>query len=323
MTATTRGELVKTDLIDIPESYERKSSLVEDDAIKRSIEKYGIQQDLVLFENGDRFTLGKGSRRLLIARELKIPLVPAIIVATPQEANPESYRNKLRFILTKGRQDLKPSQRAEFINWLLENFKVKDRDPMTTYSTTRAITRKEIADMLGIDPGSITNYLAVLKYDKRIVAMIDTGELNSHAARSFDGLKPEAQVKVFNSLRREFKTLAGGKLHRLVRQKFNPRSHAELYVAPEKTIEKLQRREKGRKSKRRPRLTRDEKTLLAKDLELKEVELTEGKEELLQLKKEITLATTPVRAIMRSKALRELIPADTLEEMERFADVYC
>jgi hypothetical protein len=182
--------------------------------------------------------------------------------------------------------------------------------------------QKDVAAYLGVDAGSITNWLAIDKYDPTIKRKIDTGEINLHAARSFDGLRQDAQPRVYKALQKQFRTLSGGRLHRLVRSRFSPSSHPQFYVSPEQTAEKLRRKQVGRKSKRRPKLTRDEKEVLSRDLSLREVELENGQTELKQIEREIKLSTQPINAIMRSKALVSLLPESVKEEFGRFVEVY-
>jgi hypothetical protein len=182
--------------------------------------------------------------------------------------------------------------------------------------------QKDVAAYLGVDAGSITNWLAIDKYDPTIKRKIDTGEINLHAARSFDGLRQDAQPRVYKALQRQFRTLSGGRLHRLVRSKFSPKSHPQFYVAPEKTAEKLRRKQVGRKSRRRPKLTRDEKDVLSRDLSLREVELENGQDELKQIEREIKLSTQPIRAILRSQKLLAMLSSEIREEFDRFAEVY-
>jgi ParB/RepB/Spo0J family partition protein len=302
------GKLIRIDQVDIPLDYERKSSLIEDDALRRSIEAGGIQQPIIVFEkpNG-RYALVDGFRRIEICKFLDVKTVPAVIDELPKDIAPEAYQDRLRFILDEHRQDLLPSQRSTLIKQLMSMFHMKQKD---------------VASYLGVNAGSITNWLAVDNYAPEIVKAVDTGQINMHAARSFDGMKPEVQPRIFKSLRREFSTLAGGKLHKLIRTKFSPKSHPDFYLAPEKTAEKLARKTKNRAAKKRPRLTRSEKDLLSHDLTLKEVELADSKSELQTLNREITLATAPVRAIMRDEELVAMMPPETRIELERFAEIY-
>jgi ParB/RepB/Spo0J family partition protein len=305
------GQLLRVDTIDLPEEYERKASLVEDDVLRQSIEKSGVQQSVIVMPSDrlNRFTLVKGGRRLRISEHLGLHTIPAVIVARPAggEAAVLGHRNRLRFILTQARQDLLPSQRASLIKQLMSMFGMK---------------QKEVASYLGVDAGSITNWLAIEKYHPEIVRMIDTNEINLHAARSFDGMTPEAQPKVFKTLKNEFRSLSGGKLHRIVRSKFSPKSHPDFYIAPEKTIEKLKRKQVGRRSRRRPKLSRDEKELMSKDLSLLETEYENGAAELKQLEREIKLAAQPINAIMRSSKLVAMLSDAVKEEFGRFTEIY-
>lgn len=308
MIATLEGKLIRTDLIDVAPEYERAPSLVEDDALRKSIETQGIQQPLILISKPDgRFNLIDGFRRLEIARFLDLKSIPAVVDTLPEGADPKDYQNRLRFVLDEHRQDLFPSQRAQLIRKMMEMFDM---------------TQKQVATYLGVDPGSMTNWLAVERYAPEIVKAIDTGATDMHHARAFDGVKPEAQPRLFKSLKKEMANMSGGDFHKLVRNRFNPKSHGHLYIAPEKTLEKMGRKAKGRKSKRRPRLSRDEKKVLANSLEVQETELRDLKEERDQMKREINLATPPIRAILRSKELVGLLPEETKEEFGRFAEIY-
>src|SRR5689334_11385224 len=110
---TLTGQLIRVDAIDIPPEYERKSSLVEDDALRRSIEASGVQQPVVVFSKGDdRYALIDGGRRIEIAKHLGLHTVPAVIDQLPEGADPREYQDRLRFLLDEHRQDLFPSQRA-------------------------------------------------------------------------------------------------------------------------------------------------------------------------------------------------------------------
>lgn len=292
--------------IDLPPEYERKD-LVEDDAVGKSIARSGVQQPVVVIPNGDRFTMVKGGRRLRIAERHGALDLPALIETPPDGVDARLYRDRLRFVLTRARQDLRPSQRASLIRQTMEQFD---------------LNQKEVAALLGWDAGSITNWLAIDRYAPEIVAAIDTGETDMFHARAFDGMKPEAQPRVFRSLRREMQSMSGGAFHKLVRTKYSPRQHPDLYVDPKRTQEKLSRQAAGRTSRKRPRLTRDEKTALSQSVELAEIELDDLKADNARMKRECLRAAQPINALMRHKELRELLSADMREEFGRFCEVY-
>jgi ParB/RepB/Spo0J family partition protein len=301
------GQLLRVDSIDLPPEYERKASLVEDDALRQSIEKSGVQQSVVAHPKGERFVMIKGGRRLRISEHLGLHTIPAVIVEPPKDVDLVQWRKRLQFILTQARQDLLPSQRASLIKQLMSMFGMKQKD---------------VAAYLGVDAGSITNWLAIDKYNPEIKRAIDTGEINLHVARGFDGMTPDGQATVFRAKRKALSSLSGKQVHRLVRSTYSPSKFPQYYVSPEKTAEKLRRKQVGRRSRRRPKLTRDEKDVLSRDLSLLEVELENGQEELKQLEREIKLAAQPINAIMRSKTLVMLIPDAVGEEFERFVEIY-
>lgn len=300
---------IPIDLIDVPSEYESdEPDAVKDDAVRRSIQKFGVQQSVIVFPNKKRFTLVKGGRRVRLSEELRLKDVPAIVHVPPAGVEDlVRYRNRIRFILTQARQDLKPSQRAELIISLMAMFGMKQKD---------------VAAYLGVDAGSITNWLAIKNYIPPVVKALDAGEITQFAARSFDGMSPSGQRQVWKAHRDDLGTIPAGKMHKLIRTEYHPEKHPEFYIAPEKTAEKLTRTRKKRASKTRPKLTRSEKDLLLNDLGLRETELKDSQAELAQLKKEITLATAPIRAILRSADLVAMLPEEVKAEFERFGEVY-
>jgi ParB/RepB/Spo0J family partition protein len=295
-------------LVDVPPEYESKDALVEDDALRRSIEKSGVQQSIVVVPDGNRFSVAKGARRVRISQIIGLKDIPALVNAPPPGVDVKAYRDRLRMILTQARQDLFPSQRAGMIKRLIETFRMKQKD---------------VAELLGVDARSIANWLSVERYIPAVVNALDSNAISMHHARAFAGMTPAGQEKVWKTTREKIVAMSGPRAHRLVRSLFDPKKHPEMYVAPEKTLDKLGRRQGKRSAKARPRLTRSEKEMLARDLDLREVELDEAKGELAELKKAIALATQPIRAIKHNEDLWLIIPAEMRDELERFYAVYC
>jgi ParB/RepB/Spo0J family partition protein len=228
-------------LVDVPPEYESKDSLVEDDALRRSIEKSGVQQSIVVVPDGDRFTVVKGARRLRISQIIGLKDIPALVNEPPPGVDVKAYRDRLRMILTQARQDLFPSQRADMIKQLMEAF---------------GMNQKGVAELLGVDAGSITNWLSIQRYIPAVVNAIDSNALTMHHARAFDGMTPAGQEKVWKTTQEKIVAMSGPRAHRLVRSLFDPKKHPEMYVAPAKTLEKMSRRQGKRAAKARPRLTR-------------------------------------------------------------------
>lgn len=292
---------IKVSLIDVPETYEPEDSLVEDDTLRRSIENSGVQQSIhVIPAARGRFTLVDGARRVLISRLLELDTIPAIVHETDAPG-------KLRFILNQLRQDLLPSQRAGLIVQLQKSFQM---------------TQKAVAAYLGVNEGTISNWVSVLEYVPEIQRAIDVGEIKPFHARAFDGMTAEGQRAVWESVREALPKMSGKIAHKEIREAFSPKEFPKLYVSAIKTIEKLGRKRQKRAAKKRPVLSFDEKKKLSHDLGLREVELKDGREELKQLKREIALATPIIRAIYRNKDLALMIPPEMKDELDRFKEVY-
>lgn len=257
---------VPISLIDIPREYVRKTPNDDaDKALSASVKLSGIHQPLAVIPHGERFLLVKGTRRIAAAEENGIDKVP-VVVNFPSKgiskAELKKYRDRLRFILDSKRQDLTPSQRAEVVKEAQEQFKLNN---------------KEVAALIGFDAGTITNWKRIENYAKPIVAAIDRGEITLHHATAFDGLKPAAQVKVFAEMRGEFEESSGRKVQALVRKRFSPKTHADMWEAPEKSAQKIQKR-----TAKRQRLIKARSTPVSKA----ELDRLEGDLEMLQTEHE-------------------------------------
>lgn len=302
------SDRIDLSLIDVPPEYESKDSLVEDDALRKSIEKSGVQQSIVVIPNEDRFTVVKGARRVRISQIVGLKDIPALVNEVPPGADPKEYRDRLRMILTQARQDLLPSQRASMLQDLMK---------------VTGMNQTQVAEYLGVDAGSITNWVSVNRYIPEVVKAIDTNELSMHAARAFDGMTSHGQKRVWEQERDMFRDVTAGDAHKIIRSKYSPEKRPTFYVAPKQTLEKMTRKKGTRAIKPRASLSESEKKKLSRDLSLREVELQEAKDELLQLKKEITLATQPIRAILANEDLVSIIPEEMKAELDRFSEVYC
>ncbi len=324
MSDKLEGRLIRADAIVTPAGFERDVAVVEDDMLRKSIELHGIQQPLVVLALPDgRYSLIDGFRRLEIARGLDITTVPAIVNQLPSGEEAGDYQDYIRFILDEHRQDLRASQFAKLVQHLLDTVKIPEKDD-TGRIKWRPIRQKEIAAMIGVDAGTMTNKLAINQYVPEIVTAIDTGEVTLHAARAFDGLRPEAQSRIFKAHRKEMATTAGDAFHRMVRTRYSPAKYPDYYVSPEKTQEKLRRAEKGRKSKRRPRV--DETKRVLESLQIQAVQLEDAQKELKHKSRCCTLAGPIANAILRSEKIMAEFLADgkaaEKEELEVFVEYF-
>lgn len=290
-----------------PEALRDKSSKVDDDVLAKSIRAGGIQQPLVVIADGDMFRLVRGSRRLAIASSLGIPKVPVVVASVPDGMAPDVFVRRLRFILHEHQQDLLPSQRAELI--------VKLREMM-------GLSNAALAQFLGVDADSITNWLAVRKYVPEIVTAMDAGAVTMKAARVFDGMSETGQRSIWKKHRREICTESGGELHQVMRRSYPPEQFPSFYRDPAKMTARLNQKKQKRAGKSRADYTATEKKRLLSDVQFGEAEIAALKDEQSELKADIEAATPVVGAILRNRKLRALVPAEMLPELDRFAEVY-
>lgn len=305
---------ILTTRLALSEFHKRPTYKAEDASLEKSIRKGGIEQPLVLVRDGESLIVADGGRRLLLAKALHIPKVPAVIHDLPQAEDAQAYALKLRFITDEHRQDLLPSQRAQLLQ---------------TIKDTRGFGNTELADYLGVAAESIRNWLSPLSYCPEVIAVLDSGRITMNGARVFEGMTPHGQKWILDHHMDEL-TGEGSKdgLATKLRKQYPPEKNKNFYTNPDVTRRNLDIAKDRRGQQRRAHQTRvansptAEKKALLGSVELKAVEIAENKQELSELKADIEAATPLVAAIMRNKGLRALVPDGMMEELKAFGDVY-
>lgn len=289
-----------------PEVLRDADSKVDDDILTKGIRESGIQQPLVLIQEGDGYRLVNGSRRLAIARTLGLPRVPAVLAKVPPGETVEKFARRLRFILNHHHQPLLPTQRGTLILEL---------------KRAMNLTNAEVARYRGVDEDTIMNWLSVLKFVPEVQAAIDAEALTMKDARVFVGMTEEGQRALWKRNAREI-CGAGEKAHKLMRQKYPPAQFPKFYSNPGLVASRLERKQGKRKGGKREDYTAAEKRRLMRDEEIKRAELEEKKLEVKESQAEIRDAVPFVAAFLRDPKLKKLIPRAMLPELERFAEVY-
>lgn len=305
---------ILTTRLSLSEFHKRPTYKAEDASLEKSIRKGGIEQPLVVVRDGENLIVADGGRRLLLAKALHIPKVPAVIHDLPTGEDAQTYALKLRFIVDEHRQDLLPSQRAQLLQ---------------TIKDTRGFGNKELADYLGVASESIRNWLSPLSYCKEVIAVLDSGRITMNGARVFEGMTEHGQKWILDHHMDELTGEATKEgLPTKLRKQYPPEKNKNFYTNPDVTRRNLEIAKDRRGKQRvawRTRIanspTLEKKTLL-NSVELKTVEITENKDELKELKADIEAAVPLVAAIQRNKALRALVPDGMMEELEAFARVY-
>lgn len=308
---------VPISLINIPREYVRKQPNEDaDKALAASVKLSGVHQPLAVIPGqGGRLLLVKGTRRIAAAEENGLEKVPVIINFPPtgiSKPDLKKYRDRLRFILDKQRQDLTPSQRWTVLKEAKSKF---------------GLNNKEVAALIGFDAGTVTNWSRIEHYAKPIVAAIDRGEISLHHAQAFDGMKPAAQIKAFTGVRDVAPDMSGRKLQTMVRKQFAPSKFPDMWEAPEKSAQKIQKRTAKRqqliKARSKP-VSKEELSMLNDNLEMLQTEFDDNKAMIERANRLLQLLAPVHRAVSNDEVLLDYVSTkwpQHVPALERFSEL--
>jgi ParB family chromosome partitioning protein len=144
--------------------------------LANSIKEVGIIQPLIVKDEGDYYSIIAGERRWRAARLAELLTVPALV---KNYSNSEIFQVAL--IENLQREDLNPIEEATGYRRLAEEF---------------LLNQDDIADRVGKKRGRVAAYLALLKLDERVQAMVAEGKLSpTHGRRLALMKRPEAQFE--------------------------------------------------------------------------------------------------------------------------------
>ncbi|MCC6745969.1 MAG: ParB/RepB/Spo0J family partition protein [Acidobacteria bacterium] len=144
------------------------------DELAASIRANGIVQPLLARRRGDRYQIIAGERRWRAAQRAGLTKVPVVVRDIPDERVLE-----LSLIENIQREELNPIEEANAYRRLIEGL---------------GITQEEVAQRVGRDRSSVTNYLRLLKLPEELQQWVEEDRLSMGHARAILGLdSPEAQ----------------------------------------------------------------------------------------------------------------------------------
>jgi len=136
--------------------------------LKASIKEKGVLQPILVREKDGQHEVVAGERRLRAARALNLENIPAIIKeVTDQEAFVIALIENIQ------REELNPIEEAEAYRKLIEEFEY---------------TQEEVAQSVGKDRSTISNFLRILKLPAEIRKSVYDGELSVGHARTLLGV---------------------------------------------------------------------------------------------------------------------------------------
>jgi len=172
------AELDVTQLKPNPLQPRKKFDEKSIDELAQSIRESGVVQPVIVVQEEGHFKIIVGERRWRAAQKAGLKKIPVMIRNLPPEKQLE-----ISIIENIHREDLNPLEIAMAYQKMAQELNY---------------TQQEIADKVGKDRTSITNYLRLLKLPQEIQDALTDGGLSMGHARAILALEePEAQVAAF------------------------------------------------------------------------------------------------------------------------------
>ena len=177
-------QVVSEKLIDTNPAQPRKIFSEEElEALTNSIKKYGVLQPMVVVqkEGTDRFLLVAGERRLRACRRAGVEQVPVVLRTEKNE------RENLIIAMIENlqRANLNPIEEALAYEVLLEE---------------HGCSQEELAQQMGKDRSTLSNYLRLLRLPPVVKASISQGKVTMAHAKQLLGLTESSDIEKVHAL---------------------------------------------------------------------------------------------------------------------------
>jgi ParB family chromosome partitioning protein len=195
------------------------------DELAQSIKESGVIQPIVVVPDGDRYRIIVGERRWRAALRAGLKKIPVLIRSIPRERELE-----ISLMENLHRENLNPVEVARVYERMIREV---------------GYTQEEIADRVGKDRTSVTNYLRLLSLPQAVLDILAEDKISMGHARALASLEdPESQV----SLAREIvgKSLSVRDVERIISERRGaraeprkPKFDADLHAVEEDLIRLL------------------------------------------------------------------------------------
>lgn len=188
------------------------------DELKRSIQRHGVLQPIIVRREGDQVFLIAGERRWRACRELGMKTIPAIIRESSGQENLE-----LALVENIQRQNLNAIEEAQAYQQLV----------------SRGLTVEQLADQLGKSRPFVSNRIRLLELEEPIRDAVSRGTITAGHARALLGIKdPDERRQAFREL------LEGGGTVRTLEERASVRTRRKVEkkaTRPDPNIAKLEK----------------------------------------------------------------------------------
>jgi ParB family chromosome partitioning protein len=133
------------------------------ESLRRSISQRGILVPLILAEEGKKYRLVCGRRRLLCARSLELATVPALVVKCGRE-----WRRWAMAVENREREEINPYDEALWLRDVLGAAKV---------------TQRELSAELGVDESYVSQRLSMLEWPEELRSAVASGDISFSVGR--------------------------------------------------------------------------------------------------------------------------------------------
>ena len=186
--------------------------------LARSIKESGVLQPVVVVPEENHYKIILGERRWRAAQIVGLKKIPVLIRTMPKEKQLESS-----LIENLQREDLNPLEIAFAYQKLTQELHY---------------TQQEIAEKVGKDRSSVTNYLRLLKLPKEIQDYLADGKISMGHARAIISLEnPELQISISRQIVR--RDLSVRDVEKIIR-KLKPKPPAQKRGLPDPDLMALQ-----------------------------------------------------------------------------------
>lgn len=145
--------------------------------LAQSMKETGILQPIIVVPDGEVYRIIVGERRWRAAQKIGLKKIPVLIRNIPKEQELE-----ISLIENIHREELNPLEIALAYQKMIQELNY---------------TQEEIAEKVGKDRTSVTNYLRLLKLPKEVQDYLDENKISMGHARALAGLEnPDFQVSI-------------------------------------------------------------------------------------------------------------------------------
>jgi len=172
------------------------------DELARSIKESGVIQPIVVVPDGESYRIIVGERRWRAAQRAGLKKIPVLIRSIPRERELE-----LSLMENLHRENLNPLEVGRVYQRMIQEL---------------GYTQEEIAERVGLDRTSVTNYLRLLTLPREVLDFLAEEKISMGHARALVSLEdPEAQVSLTQEIVR--KNLSVRDVERIISGRYKAR----------------------------------------------------------------------------------------------------